>query len=830
MVRALPVATLTGALLVVSPAAYAMGSAAVRGSATQVALPALAAHPAHPSPTDPAGKDAHAQDDYVGVSMAELEKLAKPQVGLRPKSGASASQSLRAIAAGPEVSGQWGPVQPAPVVPVFTALLPNGKVLMWDSVGENPTESYPDQTFTRAAVYDPATGTSTRIDVQGANIFCAGFVQLSDGRIFVAGGNKDMALNGIKLTHIFDWQTNSWTRGPDMTGERWYPSVAALMNGDAIVVGGGPVRAEVRNYNGSIRQLSGVTAYSGREYPFLQSAPDGRALVTGGTSEMRRLAWWQTGSMETAVNRDGINRSYGSFANFLPNKTLVLGGGLSNVGGKQTPEKTSRIVDASGVTLTSTSGAPMAFPRRQHNATILADGSVLATGGMSEVSTSDLVSMDKAVFAAERWNPDTNAWATLASAAVVRQYHSTALLLPDGRVLTGGGGICGACKDVGYLRKDVETFSPPYLFASDGSEAVRPTITEAPKSAVINRQFSVRTPDAASITKVGLVRLGAPTHGVDQSQRYVPLSYATSGDTLTINAPLNPAEAPPGHYMLFLVNGAGTPAVAPIVQLLSPPAGTATATGARTEGPAVMAYSDYNKGGRQQLLEAGEWRASRGNLAQVQPLALSGLDVANGWEAKLCQTDDLQNCVAYGPGTYNVPAAGNDRTLSVSIAPKDGTAPPQSSNLLVNPGFESGAVNWTGTTASITQTTSKPARTGSWKAWLGGNGRSSTENVRQSVTIPTTATAPKLSFWVRVDTSESTRTRIYDRMRVDIVNGSATSTLATLSNLDARADYVLKTYDLSAYKGKTISVNLVATEDVSMQTSFVVDDTAITTN
>lgn len=816
--RSVMVVGLAGAMLVAGAAAYAGPGAAAPSSPEEAFTE---------TPSKGADGHDHAHTDLAGVSMAELEKAANPRVGLRPKSGKAAQEARQAIAAGPEASGSWGAVHATAVVPVFSALLPNGKVLMWDSVGDEPTETYPDHTFTRAAVYDPATGESTRIDVQGANIFCAGFVQLSDGRIFVAGGNKDSALNGIKLTHIFDWTTNTWTRGPDMTGERWYPSVAALMDGEAFVIGGGPSQAEVRNTDGSMRQLSGVTAYGSRVYPFVQSGPDGRALVTGPESGLRRLSWWQAGSMENATARDALNRSYASFANYLPNKTLVVGGGVTTVDGKQVPESSTRIVDASGNTLTTTAAASMEFRRRQHNATILADGSVLATGGLSEVTTSDLVSLDKAVYAAERWDPATNAWATLASAAVVRQYHSTALLLPDGRVLTGGGGICGACKQVGYLRKDVEIYSPPYLYAADGSPAVRPTITSAPQTVKIADQFTVRTPNAADIAKVGLIRLGAPTHGADQSQRYLPLSFTTSGDTLTVTSPLNPAEAPPGHYMLFLVNQAGTPAVAPIVQVVSPPAGTATAPAARTGGPAVIAYSDINKGGRAQLLEPGKWQGSRGNLAQVQPLATSSVDVANGYEARLCRTDDLQTCVAYGPGVHNVPPADNDTTRSIVVTPKAGGSTP-TGNLLKNPGFESGAVSWTGTTASITQTTSKPARTGTWKAWLGGNGRSSTEYVQQSVAVPAAAVAPTLEFWVRIDTREGTTTRIYDRLRVQIVNGTTTTTIGTYSNLDANSTYVRKTFDLSAYKGKTITVKLVASEDSSLQSSFVVDDTRVT--
>ena len=139
-------------------------------------------------------------------------------------------------------------------MPIFEALLPNGKILMWDSVGDAPAESYPDHTFTRAAVYDPATNTSKRVDVAGSNIFCAGFVQLANGNVFVAGGNADSALNGIRRTHVFDWRTETWSRGPDMQDGRWYPSVASMPNDEALIIGGGPTVAEIRTTSGGLRR------------------------------------------------------------------------------------------------------------------------------------------------------------------------------------------------------------------------------------------------------------------------------------------------------------------------------------------------------------------------------------------------------------------------------------------------------------------------------------------------------------------------------------------------------------------------------------------------
>ncbi|AKU17305.1 S1 family peptidase [Luteipulveratus mongoliensis] len=153
--------------------------------------------------------------------------------------------------------------------------------------------------------------------------------------------------------------------------------------------------------------------------------------------------------------------------------------------------------------------------------------------------------------------------------------------------------------------------------------------------------------------------------------------------------------------------------------------------------------------------------------------------------------------------------------------------PPTGANLLKNPGFESGAVNWTGTSGPITNDSGRPAHSGTWKAWLGGNGRTSSENVSQSVTIPATATAPKLSYWIRSDTNETGST-VYDTLKVQVVSGTSTTTLATHSNVGTSSTYTQKTIDLSAYKGKTITLKYAATEDSSLQTSFVIDDTSVT--
>ncbi|MGI8459171.1 MAG: hypothetical protein ACR2LI_13820, partial [Propionibacteriaceae bacterium] len=377
-------------------------------------LPA-SAHPADAGLTD----SEHAAQDLVGTPVTEIEhetainatKITKV-TGVRPGSRTAAATTNRAerkaaaVALDPGTGGQWGSVLPTEVVPVFQAVLPNGRVLMWDSVGENATETYPDQTFTRAMVWNPGDNSYRRVDVQGYNIFCAGYVQLANGNVLVAGGNKDMALHGIRQTHLFDWQTETWSRGPDMAAERWYPSVAALANGEALIVAGGTATAEVYQPTNTLRSLLGFRSYSDRIYPFLVPRPDGKVQLLGPSTQMTTMVTSGSGSLLAAGARDGINRSYGSFATYAIGKTLVAGGGDVTEGGQtRVPTRTAVVVNTTSGSSVAPTGS-MAVGRRQFNLTVLADGSVLATGGETK-SVDGSVDLQNAAFAAERWDPGT---------------------------------------------------------------------------------------------------------------------------------------------------------------------------------------------------------------------------------------------------------------------------------------------------------------------------------------------------------------------------------------------------------------------------------------
>jgi hypothetical protein len=529
---------------------------AVLGLVVALGLGAPSVATAHNVNT-PAG---HAAEDAVSHDPATEARLDR---NTRLHSATAAGVTAAAVTPDPGQVGQWGPVVDWPVVGIHVTLLPNGKVLAWDSVGDRATETFPVHDFTRATVYDPQTGIHTPANVDtGFNLFCAGFAHLFNGSLFIAGGNKDAQLNGIVQTHLFDPANNDWALGPNMAAGRWYPSVTPLPNGEMLITEGGPDIPEVRRTDGTLRSL-GTASLNLPLYPWMDVAPDGRVFYSGPDTTLRKLDPSGTGSWQSLGQRDAINRGYGSHAVFDIGKTLVAGGGFSS--------SDARVIDINGATPQVSATSPMAFGRRQHNLTLLADGSVLATGGNS--TGASLIDMNGGVYNAERWDPATGQWTTLAAQAVTRQYHSTAVLLPDGRVLSSGGGICGTCDQVGYLAKNAETFTPPYLFKKDGSGelAPRPEITDAPATIGYGTSFQITTPNAASIQKVGLVRLASQTHSVEMEQRYVPLSFQAGSGTLTATGPANASTAIPGVYMLFIVDSAGVPSVAKMLTVDTAP-------------------------------------------------------------------------------------------------------------------------------------------------------------------------------------------------------------------------------------------------------------------
>src|SRR6185295_6719303 len=207
--------------------------------------------------------------------------------------------------------------------------------------------------------------------------------------------------------------------------------------------------------------------------------------------------------------------------------------------------------------------APMAFPRSFLNLTVLPDGQVLATGGGT---TSDPANFSTAVHEAELWSPTTRTWTTMDREQIPRLYHSTALLMPDARVLVAGGGRQnGRSQPDPADELNAEIFSPPYLF-----KGPRPVISSAPAVLPYGSTVPVVTPDAARIGSVSLIGLGAVTHTQNENQRFIPLTFQVVAGALNVQTPLNGNLAPPGPYMLFLVDTTGVPSVAAMVRIPGP--------------------------------------------------------------------------------------------------------------------------------------------------------------------------------------------------------------------------------------------------------------------
>ena len=247
---------------------------------------------------------------------------------------------------------------------------------------------------------------------------------------------------------------------------------------------------------------------------------------------------------------------------YEPGKVLI-------VGGADPPIASAEKIDLNQSSPQWQPAGAMAMARRQLNATILPDGAVLVTGGSNAPGFDNGAG---GVLSAERWDPSDNSFTQLAKAPRYRGYHSVALLLPDGRVLSAGGDANA---------RNAEIFSPPYLF-----KGPRPTVTALPSNITYSQPFVVETPDAASISAVTLVRLSAVTHSFNMNQRFVRLAFSAGADRLTVTPPSVGETAPPGHYMLFVLNGAGVPSVSSIVRLSadvvpSPPAAPTNFDGER---------------------------------------------------------------------------------------------------------------------------------------------------------------------------------------------------------------------------------------------------------
>jgi hypothetical protein len=487
---------------------------------------------------------------------------------LQPVLSADIIAPAPAPALKPSVGGQWSAVYDWPLVAIHAALLPNGNVLAWDATPDDADDDphTTDNFTTRVTLWDPISNThrATNNDTD-TDLFCAGSAHLWDGRILFAGGDsgRDGANGPLSNSNIYNPLTNTWHRTEDMNAPRWYSSVATLANGEMLTFGGSyypnPV-GEVFQFNQTWRPLSGgLPIEISGDYQWLQQTPEGSVIFFGPENLVADIETDGAGRYTPLSTRDNLAlRDYGSYAMYDVGKILVSGGADG--------QKSAIVIDTASRQVRDTT--PMSIGRRQHNLTILADGSVLSSGGNSDGTR--YFSPTAGVFTPELWDPATEQWTELNPMQADRQYHSIALLLKDGRVLSAGGGICGDCYAAGYEERNGEVYSPPYLFNEDGTLSDRPQLAAVPSQVNYAQRISLNINTEGSIEKAHLIKLGSVTHSENQDQRLVPLSFQASSNSISFTMPADRAVAPPGHYLLFVVNSNGVPSTGSIVKLGQP--------------------------------------------------------------------------------------------------------------------------------------------------------------------------------------------------------------------------------------------------------------------
>jgi hypothetical protein len=472
-------------------------------------------------------------------------------------------------------AGKWGPLVAWDIVPLHMHLLPNGKLLAWGKFEPGGT------VMGMPRLWDPASGPPTSaIEVPvDTMLFCSGHAFMPDGRLLISGGHKQDD-KGIDVTNIFDPSTGAFVQGlPKMAFGRWYPTVTELPDGRMLTMAGRDSAGAVVTTpeiweNNQWVKLPGAGTLEIPYYPRNFVDPKNGLVFMAAERVMSR--WFDPDGTGVSSGRGrwisgpshiwGFNRDYGTAAMYEPGKILVVGGG-GNTGWPTpdpkaaTPTATAERIDLNGGTPGWQSAGSMSAPRRHLNSTILPDGQVLITGG---TSGGGFVNLNEglATKAAEEWNPSTNQWTTLAANTVMRVYHSVSILLPDATVLHGASGNAMAGTVPVPDEANHEIFSPPYLF-----KGARPTITSAPTSVGYGESFTIATPNAAQVTTVRWTHIGTVTHAFDFGQRANTLTFTATATGVSVTAPSGPNLAPPGYYILFILNRNGVPSTGKIIKV-----------------------------------------------------------------------------------------------------------------------------------------------------------------------------------------------------------------------------------------------------------------------
>ncbi|HNO78139.1 MAG TPA: DUF1929 domain-containing protein [Phycisphaerae bacterium] len=463
----------------------------------------------------------------------------------------------------PSQDGQWTDPFPLPLIAIHAAMLPSGKVLLFSAEhgvpGIHGWLLNPSSIPTQGVAVDPdAIGLTNVPPPAGWNPDCAGHSFLPDGRLLVAGGTLSFnPLLGTRRAYIFDTWGEQWVRVADMASGRWYPTNITLPDGRVVTMSG------VNDSDGSINPDIERWGQDGPDtwellgqktvpyYPYLHVLPNGLVFRSGPDQQTETFdpatATWAPVAPTIFAGR------YEAPSVLLPptlDRVMLIGGFT----GSGQPTSSVEIIDFAATTPQWTNAAHMNSPRMEHNAVILPDGKVLVLGGQLNNGA-----MEGPALVPEVFDSDSGTWEELAPHQVPRMYHSTAILWPDGRVLLAGADN----------QPSGEVFSPPYLY-----RGLRPVINSAPKVMLYETSFNMEFTSASAANTVTLIRMSSVTHSVNMGQRYVRLAELNSGGgKVSVLAPLNANEAPPGYYMLFVVDDDGVPSEARIVRVTTSPTG-----------------------------------------------------------------------------------------------------------------------------------------------------------------------------------------------------------------------------------------------------------------
>jgi len=457
-----------------------------------------------------------------------------------------AAFQLPSQAASPSDIGQWTQPFNLPLIGMHSSLLPTGKVLLYSAEHGVPG--------VQAYVLDPVTLALTEIPPPGDWIpACSGHSFLADGRLLVTGGQigtEDPPL-GTTECNIFNPFTLQWTRIEDTRRGRWYASNITLGDGRIVTFSG---LDEYSDFNPDIElwdpkgssnwQLLGekILEY----YPHLNLLPNGLIFRSGpdGRTETYNVS---NDTWTVVAYRNVAGRFDAPFVMLPPNQNrfLCMGGNDKS----NQPNGTAEMIDLGSPNPQWTYVNPMHFVRMDFNAVILPNAKVFVIGGRTNY-------LPEAVYALtpEMFDSQTLTWSNMAPHQIPRWYHSSALLLPDGRVMVSGGDD----------QTTGEIYSPPYLF-----QGTRPAIQSAPNIVQYGQKFSLSFTSTTPTNRVALIRNSCVTHSVNMEQRYVLLADLTNGSgTFTVSGPATGNIAPPGYYMLYVINQNGVPSVSAMVHVL----------------------------------------------------------------------------------------------------------------------------------------------------------------------------------------------------------------------------------------------------------------------